>query len=39
MKLHVKKCVFGLQKTEYLGNIVSGGKLYVSAKKVEAVTE
>jgi hypothetical protein len=36
-KLRLEKCFFGLQEMEYLGCIVSGGKLSVSTKKVKAV--
>jgi hypothetical protein len=39
LKLRLKKCFFGLQKMVYLGYTVSGGKISVSAKKVEAVVE
>jgi hypothetical protein len=37
LKLCLKKCFFGLQEMEYLGYIVSDGKISVSTKKVEAV--
>jgi hypothetical protein len=37
LKLRLKKCFFGLQEMEYLGYIVSAGKISVSTKKVEAV--
>jgi hypothetical protein len=36
LKLRLKKCFFGLQEMEYLGYIVSTGKISVSIKKVEA---
>jgi hypothetical protein len=39
LKLRIKKCLFGLQETEYLGYIVSAGKISVSAKKVDAVAD
>jgi hypothetical protein len=39
LKLHRKKCFFGLQEMEYLGYIVSAGKISVSTKKVEAVAD
>jgi hypothetical protein len=35
----LKKFFFGLQDMEYLGYGVSGGKLSVSTKNVEAVKE
>jgi hypothetical protein len=38
LKLRPKKCFFGLQEMEYLGCIVFAGKISVSTKKVEAVT-
>jgi hypothetical protein len=37
LKLRFKKCFFGLQEMEYMGYIVSDGKISVSTKKVEAV--
>jgi hypothetical protein len=37
LKLRLKRCLFGLQDMEYLGYIVSAGKLSVLTKKVEAV--
>jgi hypothetical protein len=39
LKLRLKKCFFGLQEMEYLGYKVSDGKIPVSTKKVEAVTD
>jgi hypothetical protein len=39
LKMRLKECVFGLEKMEYLGCIVSGGKLSVSTKKAEAVNK
>jgi hypothetical protein len=39
LKLSLKKCFFGLQEMEYLGYTVSVGKISVSTKKVEAVTD
>jgi hypothetical protein len=37
LKLRHKKCFFGLLKMEYLGYIVSDGKISVSTRKVEAI--
>jgi hypothetical protein len=37
LKLRLKKCFFGLHEMEYIGYIVSAGKISVSTKKVEAV--
>jgi hypothetical protein len=37
--LHIHKCFFGLQDMEYLGYIVSAGKIFVSTKKVEAIAK
>jgi hypothetical protein len=34
LKLRLKKCFFGLQEMEYLGYLVSDGKISVSTKKV-----
>jgi hypothetical protein len=39
LKLRLKNCFFGLQEMEYMGYIVSAGKLSVSTKKVEAVAD
>jgi hypothetical protein len=39
LKLRLKKCFFGLQEMEYLGFIVSDGKISVSTKKFEAVAD
>jgi hypothetical protein len=39
LKLRLKKCFFGLHDMEYLGSIVSVGKISVSTKKVEAVAD
>jgi hypothetical protein len=39
LKLRLTKCFFGLQEMEYLGYIVSAGKISVSTKKVEAVED
>jgi hypothetical protein len=38
LKLRLKKCFFGLREMDYLGCIVSAGKMSVSTNKVEAVT-
>jgi hypothetical protein len=39
LKLRLKKCFVGLQEMQYLGYIVSDGKILVSTKKVEAVAD
>jgi small nuclear ribonucleoprotein (snRNP)-like protein len=39
LKLHLKKCFFGLQEMEYLGYHVCAGKIAVSTEKVEAVAD
>jgi hypothetical protein len=39
LKLRLKKCFFGLHEMEYLGYIVSAGKISVSTNKVEAVAD
>jgi hypothetical protein len=39
LKLRLKKCFFGFQDMEYLGYTISGGKLSVATKKIEADKE
>ena len=39
LTLNLKKCKFGLRKTEYLGHVVGEGTLQPGPRKVQAIAE